>query len=159
MKQQATSSIRRAVGSPMIQRPGRPTARSHRLGRWLVGDMTYDPGLRVVANGYALQEASPRAPCLELMNFSFQATGGARSPYVFNTTGMLYGPSQTPDHLSAQQLCVRWACLQMACINNRITFRLKEISTYPPADLQLIYITDRVTGRICRASLLQLQEK
>ncbi|HWT19943.1 MAG TPA: hemagglutinin repeat-containing protein [Variovorax sp.] len=65
--------------------------------RTVAGDMVYDPGLRVVANGHALQENPPAAPSRELMDFIVQGTGGARSPYIFDTTGMLYGPSPTPD--------------------------------------------------------------
>ncbi|WP_341887202.1 hemagglutinin repeat-containing protein [Variovorax sp. YR752] len=66
--------------------------------RTVAGDMVYDPGLRVVANGYALQETLPGAPSRELMNFIVQGTGGARSPYVFDTTGMTYGPANSADN-------------------------------------------------------------
>ncbi|ADU38106.1 hemagglutinin repeat-containing protein [Variovorax paradoxus] len=66
--------------------------------RTVAGDMVYDPGLRVVANGYALQETPPGAPTRELMNFIVQGTGGARSPYVFDTTGMTYGPTNSSDN-------------------------------------------------------------
>lgn len=32
------------------------------------------------------------------MNFIVQGTGGARSPYVFDTTGMTYGPTNSSDN-------------------------------------------------------------
>jgi len=67
--------------------------------------MTYDPGLRVAANEYALQEASLRAPRQKLMNFIFQGTGGARSPYVFDTTDVVRAKPNARSPQCATALC------------------------------------------------------
>ncbi len=66
----------------------------------LAGDMAYDSGLRVRPQGgssTSFGEVLPPAPSRELMNFITTNTGGASSPYQFNTAGMTYGPSPTPD--------------------------------------------------------------
>uniref|UniRef100_UPI001B8083E4 polymorphic toxin type 22 domain-containing protein n=1 Tax=Xenophilus azovorans TaxID=151755 RepID=UPI001B8083E4 len=65
----------------------------------LAGDINYDQGLRVAAQGNTpasslFQEVLPNAPSRELMNFITANTNGA---YQFNTAGMTYGPSLTPD--------------------------------------------------------------
>ncbi|SOD28921.1 filamentous hemagglutinin [Variovorax sp. YR752] len=85
MWQSYDSATGQAYGSPS------PT-------RTVSGDMVYDLGLRVVQDGYALREVQPGAPSRDLMNFIVQGTGGVSSPYVFDTRGMTYGPSNNSDN-------------------------------------------------------------
>ncbi|WP_234195808.1 beta strand repeat-containing protein [Pseudacidovorax sp. NFM-22] len=79
--------------------------------RTLSGDLSSDPGLRVVPTGNSassasFQEALPSAPSRDLMNFITASTGGSSSPYQFNTAGMTYGPPATP----AQTQCASAEC-------------------------------------------------
>lgn len=82
----------------------------------LAGDTTYDPGLHVApqGNGSAtsyFQEVLPNAPSTEIMNFITANTGGANSPYQFNTAGMTYGSSASTAENPQYFPCASTTCL------------------------------------------------
>lgn len=84
----------------------------------LSGDLSSDPGLRVVPTGNSassasFQEALPSAPSRDLMNFITASTGGSSSPYQFNTAGMTYGPTSNSSSTENPQY---FSCASITCL-------------------------------------------